>query len=188
MTTPTTPLPETAARTYPVVRFTIGGAPRDAELSADDLAPTVAHETETPFYTSAGWSGMREGRPYTLVYDGHCKVCGRLVGVLRRWDAGSRMLEIVPSQMPGLDARFPWIPARRYADSLQLIGPDRQTWERAAAIERLLDVLPRGGAFGWVFSIPFARTLADRFYRWFARNRYRLGCGDHCSANLPAGA
>jgi predicted DCC family thiol-disulfide oxidoreductase YuxK len=32
-----------------------------------------------------------------------------------------------------------------------------------------------------VFAIPFARTLADRFYRWFARNRYRLGCGEHCA-------
>jgi predicted DCC family thiol-disulfide oxidoreductase YuxK len=32
-----------------------------------------------------------------------------------------------------------------------------------------------------VFSIPFARPLAERFYRWFARNRYRLGCGEHCS-------
>jgi predicted DCC family thiol-disulfide oxidoreductase YuxK len=21
----------------------------------------------------------------------------------------------------------------------------------------------------------------DRFYRWFARNRYRLGCGEHCA-------
>jgi predicted DCC family thiol-disulfide oxidoreductase YuxK len=26
------------------------------------------------------------------------------------------------------------------------------------------------------------RALADRFYRWFARNRYRLGCGSHCQS------
>ena len=32
----------------------------------------------------------------------------------------------------------------------------------------------------WIFSIPFVRPLAERFYRWFARNRYRLGCGEHC--------
>jgi predicted DCC family thiol-disulfide oxidoreductase YuxK len=24
------------------------------------------------------------------------------------------------------------------------------------------------------------RPLAEKFYRWFARNRYRLGCGEHC--------
>lgn len=153
--------------TVPVVRFTIAGVDRDA---GDPLAGT-----------SAGASGIGEGRPYTVVYDGHCKVCGHMVRALRRWDAGSRMLEIVPSQLPGLDTRFPWIPPHAYLESVQLIGPGGQTWQAAAAIERLLDLLPRGGWIGWVFSIPFVRTLADRFYRWFARNRYRLGCGEHCA-------
>jgi predicted DCC family thiol-disulfide oxidoreductase YuxK len=150
-----------------VVRFTVAGVPRDA---GDPVAGT-----------SAGASGMNEGRPYTVVYDGHCKVCGRMVRALRRWDANSRLLEIVPSQLPGLDARFPWIPAAAYLESVQLVGPGGTTWQGAAAIERLLDVLPRGGLLGWVFSVPFVRALADRFYRWFARNRYRLGCGEHCA-------
>jgi predicted DCC family thiol-disulfide oxidoreductase YuxK len=26
------------------------------------------------------------------------------------------------------------------------------------------------------------RTIADRFYRWFAKNRYRMGCGEHCQS------
>ena len=29
------------------------------------------------------------------------------------------------------------------------------------------------------------RTVADRFYKWFARNRYRLGCGEHCQFRSP---
>jgi predicted DCC family thiol-disulfide oxidoreductase YuxK len=149
-----------------VVRFTVNGVPRDSE---DPLADT-----------SAGASGVGEGRPFTVVYDGHCKVCGRLVGVLRTWDARARMLEIVPSQIPGLDVRFPWIPAAAYVEALQMVGPGGKTWSGAAAIEQLLGVLPRGRWIAWVFAIPFARTLADRFYRWFARNRYRLGCGEHC--------
>ena len=150
-----------------VVRFTVNGVPRDAE---DPLADTTA-----------GASGIGEGRPYTVVYDGHCKVCGRLVGVLRTWDAGARSLEIVPSQLPGLDVRFPWIPPAAYVESLQLVGPGGKTWQGAAAIEQLLGVLPRGRWVAWVFAVPFVRTLADRFYRWFARNRYRLGCGEHCA-------
>jgi predicted DCC family thiol-disulfide oxidoreductase YuxK len=121
------------------------------------------------------------GRPYTVVYDGQCKVCGRVVKLLRRWDARSNLLEIIPSQTPGLQARFPWIPARAYLESVQLVGPGGQTWQGAAAVERLLDTLPKGGLVTWVFSIPFARPLAERFYRWFARNRYRLGCGEHCT-------
>jgi predicted DCC family thiol-disulfide oxidoreductase YuxK len=101
--------------------------------------------------------------------------------VLRDWDAG-RQLEVVSSQQPGVTARFPWIPPRAYAEALQLIAADGTTWQGAAAIEQLLTVLPRGRLISWVFRIPFVRTLADRFYRWFARNRYRLGCGAHCQS------
>ena len=117
---------------------------------------------------------------YTVIYDGHCKVCGRMVRVLAKWD-GNRELEIIPSQTSGVRERFPWIPARAYVDSIQVIRTqDGRTWQAAAAIEELLKVLPRGRLISWLFKIPFVRPLVDRFYRWFARNRYRLGCGDHC--------
>ena len=138
--------------TVPVVHFTVRGA-----------APST---------------GL--GRPYTVVYDGTCKVCTRLSGVLRRWDRGQ--LEVVASQSPGVMARFPWIPARAYTEALQLVGPGGKTWQGSAAIEQLLNILPRGRLIAWVFKIPFVRVIADRFYRWFARNRYHLGCGAHCQS------
>ena len=154
--------------TVSVVRFTVRGAPRtDADVAVGS-------------YT-AGYSGVGEGRPYTVVYDGTCKICGRMVGLLRMWDRNSRLLEIVPSQLPGVGARFPWIPARAYLEALQLVGPGGRTWQGAAGVERLIDILPRGRLISWVFRIPFVSALVDRFYRWFARNRYRLGCGEHCS-------
>jgi predicted DCC family thiol-disulfide oxidoreductase YuxK len=121
------------------------------------------------------------GRPYTCVYDGTCKVCTRLANVLRKWDRDEQ-IEIVPSQAAGVTARFPWIPARAYAQALQLIGPGGRTWQGAAAIEQLLNILPKGKLASWIFKIPFIRAIADRFYRWFARNRYRLGCGEHCQS------
>ena len=152
--------------TVPVVTFTVAGHP------VAGVAGAVPDES---------------GRPYTVVYDGHCKVCGKLVKVLRTWDR-SDMLEILPSQTPGIAARFPWITARAFTESVQVIGPGGTTWQRAAAIEQLLDVLPRGRFLSWIFSIPFARPLAERFYRWFARNRYHLGCGEHCAYRPEAGA
>jgi predicted DCC family thiol-disulfide oxidoreductase YuxK len=127
----------------------------------------------------AAAAGM--GRPYTVVYDGVCKVCGRLVALLRRWDTHD-MLEIVPFQNTSVLDRFPWIPPEEYAQAVQLVGPGGQTWQGAAAIEQLLEVLPRGELLGWVFKVPFAGGLIDRFYRWFARNRYRFGCGEHCAS------
>ena len=124
------------------------------------------------------------GRPYTCVYDGMCKVCTRLSHVLEKWDR-HHTIEIVPSQASGVMARFPWIPAHAYAEALQLIGPGGETWSGAAAIEKLLDILPKGRLISWIFRIPFVRPLADRFYRWFARNRYKLGCGEHCQLRTP---
>jgi len=116
---------------------------------------------------------------YTVVYDGTCKVCTRLANMLRKWDRG-HILEVIASQTPGVMARFPWIPPRAFAEALQMIATDGTTWSGAAAVEHLLDVLPRGKFIAWVFRIPFARTIADKVYRWFARNRYKLGCGEHC--------
>ena len=53
--------------TVPVVRFTVAGQ--------DAPSPSL-------------------GRAYTVVFDGDCKVCTRLSGVLRKWDTG-RQLEVV---------------------------------------------------------------------------------------------
>jgi predicted DCC family thiol-disulfide oxidoreductase YuxK len=118
------------------------------------------------------------GRPYTLIYDGACRMCTRFSTVLQSWDRGA--VDVVPSQAAGVAARFPWIPQHAYAQAIQLIGPGGRTWQGAAAIEQLLGVLPRGRWIAWIFHVPFVRSLADRLYRWVARNRYRMGCGEHC--------
>ena len=133
-------------------------------------------------FTIAGQDASRGlGRPYTVVFDGNCKVCTRLSHLLRRWDRHEEM-EIVPSQAPGVMARFPWIPPRAFSEALQMIGPRGRTWQGAAAIEQILNVLPKGKLVSWLFRIPFVRAVADRFYRWFAKNRYRMGCGEHCQS------
>jgi predicted DCC family thiol-disulfide oxidoreductase YuxK len=138
--------------TLPIVRFVFGGE----EAAAAGL-----------------------GRPYTLVYDGACRICTRLIHLLHAWDRDNH-IEAIPSQNTGVHARFPWIPATAYTEAVQLIGPGGRTWQGADAIEQLLTILPRGMLIGWAFKLPYMGNAADRFYRWFARNRYRLGCGEHC--------
>ncbi len=122
---------------------------------------------------------------YTVIYDGSCNVCQRIVTLLAGWDR-NHVLEILPSDTPGLAARFPRIPERAYTESIQVVrGADGRSWQGAAAIETLIDVLPKGRLISWVFSIPFARPISEKAYRWFARNRYHLGCGDHCQLRPP---
>ena len=137
----------------PVVRFRFGGV--DADVSGS-------------------------GRPWTVVYDGQCKVCNRLVKLLRSWDRRNE-IEILPFQNTTVLDRFPWIPATAYAEAMQLVGPGGQTWQGGYAIEQLLKILPFGGLLGWAFKLPFFGELFNRFYRWFARNRYKFGCGEHCA-------
>ncbi|MEO5904359.1 MAG: DUF393 domain-containing protein [Gemmatimonadaceae bacterium] len=149
--------------TVPVVRFTVKGS-------------------EIP--EGAITSGSA-GRPYTVVYDGYCKVCKKLVAVLIKWDRNGE-LEILPSQTPTLAARYPWIPSKAYLESVQfIVNRNGATYQGASALEHIIDVLPKGRLITWIFSIPFVRPLAEKFYRWFAQNRYRLGCGEHCQLHEP---
>lgn len=127
-------------------------------------------------------------RAYTLIYDGNCGVCGRIAAGLGNWDRGGR-LEILPSQAPGVHERFPWIDPPAFAESMQLVrASDGKTWQGAAAIEQLLGVLPRGRWIAWIFEVAFVRWIADRLYRWFAHNRYHLGCSEHCRTHPEHGS
>jgi predicted DCC family thiol-disulfide oxidoreductase YuxK len=119
-------------------------------------------------------------RPYTVIYDGHCGICTKLVTRLTALDRHN-VFEIVPSQLSGVPARFPWISPQSYADSLQLVrASDRRTWEGAAAVEQIIRQLNSGWTVSWMFSLPFARRIAERSYRWVADHRGELGCGEHC--------
>lgn len=122
---------------------------------------------------------------YTLIYDGDCRICTRTVNALRAWDR-DHVVDMVPSQNVQVRVRFPWISAEAYAEAMQLVGPQSQTWQGSAAIEQLLGVLPRGKWIAWIFQIPLVRGVADKLYRWVARNRHHLGCSDHCRTQLPS--
>lgn len=123
---------------------------------------------------------MTRAPSHTLVYDGHCQLCQRAIAAVRRMDP-AQQIEIVASQEPGVSERFSAIPPTSFAEAMHLVAIDGTTWRGAAAMEELLRVLPRTRWFAPVFYIPLVRKLADWGYRWIARNRYRLGCGDHCT-------
>lgn len=128
---------------------------------------------------------MTAGAEYTVVYDGSCQVCNRFAGVMRKADKRA-VIELIASQEPGVAARFPWIPPHAYNESVQVIrAADGKTWQGAEALERIIDLIPRGRFVGWVFSVPFMRPLAEKVYRWFARNRYQFGCDTHGQKRDP---
>lgn len=119
---------------------------------------------------------------YTVIYDGNCNVCQRSIDLLERWDRHGE-LEILASQAPVVRERFGWIPEEDLDASVQVVDARAEgvRWQGAAAVEKLLDALPRGRVFSWLFRIPLVRPIAEWAYRKFARNRKRFGCGDHCT-------
>jgi predicted DCC family thiol-disulfide oxidoreductase YuxK len=121
-------------------------------------------------------------RRYSVIYDGDCRICARLVARLARLDARGAF-DIIPSQHPSVRGRFPWISERAYAESLQLVrNADGRTWQGAAAVEEIIRGLRAGWLLSWIFAIPLVRPIAERLYRWFADHRGELGCADHCKA------
>ena len=130
-------------------------------------------------------SGAEPGRPYALIYDGECEVCGRLVRLVEGWDRRS-LIETIPSVRPDVAARFPWLTAAECERAMQLVGPAGETWSGAAAVGRLLRLLPHGWLAGWVFHLPMGGRAVEKAYRWFAGNRYRFGCSEHCPVTAAA--
>jgi predicted DCC family thiol-disulfide oxidoreductase YuxK len=139
--------------TIPVVHFRFGGVESDAV-------------------------GM--GRPYTVVYDGQCKVCGRLVKLLNAWDKNDE-IEVIPFQNTSVLDRFPWIPSEAYAEAMQLIGPGGKTWQGGEAIEQLLKILPCGGVLletrGVVLVVDAAHHVRGHHVQLRARRHRGSGVG-----------
>ena len=110
---------------------------------------------------------------FTLVYDGECGLCRRSVERLRAWDADGR-LRLVPFQAPGVLARYPEIPEIEFRKAVQLIAPDGRHWSGADAVEQALRQAGKR-RLARLFTLPLARPIARRVYRWVARNRSWLG-------------
>lgn len=125
-------------------------------------------------------SAQQSSAAYAVIYDGYCKVCGKIARRLAEWDR-DHLLEIIASQSPEVSERFPWISQAAMDRSMQVIRlSDGRTSEGGAAVEEIVNLLTKRRLSPWLFRIPFARGIVDRAYWIFARNRYRFGCGDHC--------
>lgn len=122
---------------------------------------------------------------YTLIFDGACAMCMRWMGRVRSWDTEG-VFEYLPLQDPSIPERFPALTPEALEREMYVVGPDGRMWAGAAAVEKIVALLPMGRWTSWVFALPLARPIADRVYRSVADNRSRLGCGEHCGVHEPA--
>ncbi|MBW8004227.1 MAG: DUF393 domain-containing protein [candidate division NC10 bacterium] len=92
---------------------------------------------------------------------------------VHRRDRGKR-LELIPSQEPDLENRFPGISPARCREELHLIDERDQVFTGATAVRETLARLPGAVLMTFPFRIPGGVWLANHIYRWVARNRARL--------------
>jgi predicted DCC family thiol-disulfide oxidoreductase YuxK len=128
--------------------------------------------------------------PYTLLYDGACRICTAQAHGLLRYDSEHR-IALLALGSPAIRARYPQIVPVDAQRWMHIVGPDGRIWRGADAVRLALLLVPLGRALGALLYLPGAMRLARPLYNWFARNRYRFGgytaasCnGDVCAVHL----
>lgn len=109
----------------------------------------------------------------TLIFDGHCRICTRLVQWIGAHDQ-TTPIQAVPNQSPAVLARY-GLPPEAVEHEVWLIADDGRRWRGAAAANRVLEAL--GGfwvAMARLYRMKPIRWLEDRIYHWFSIRRYWL--------------
>lgn len=111
--------------------------------------------------------------PFTILIDGECPLCVREARFMRRLDRGRGRLRIVDIAAPGFDAAAYGTTYESAMGAIHGVSEDGRTLTGMEVFRRAYDAV----GWGWLLAPtgwPVIRPLADRAYRWFARNRLRL--------------
>ncbi len=131
------------------------------------------------------------GRPHpglTVIYDGDCGVCSRLVLWAEARDSAGR-LRFVPNQSADLAAIAPGLTHEQAAAAAYAVRPDGTRYRGARAIFETLRRVPGfWGVVGWIGALPPLSLLAEPFYRVIAHHRGRISAWlglAQCRVPLP---
>lgn len=78
---------------------------------------------------------------------------------------------MLPLQDPDLEFRFPSISRGRCREELHVINERGEIFTGAAAVRETLARLPGASVMNFPFHVPGGMWMAERMYRWVARNR-----------------
>jgi predicted DCC family thiol-disulfide oxidoreductase YuxK len=104
-------------------------------------------------------------------YDGDCRLCKREIKFLRRFDRRGkiRFTNIAAAEFHADDYGIDW---NDFMKEIHGRLPDG-TWVRGVEVFRRLYSAAGFGPIAWVTRLPVIRSLLDRAYSTFARNRLR---------------
>ena len=122
---------------------------------------------------------------YRMLYDGACPICSREVLWLHR--RRPEAIEAVDISAEGFDAAGFGLTDEQVDAALYGIRADGSVTVGMASLREGYRLAGLGWLMAWTGWWP-ARPAFDAFYRWFARNRMRIGrllgreddCDDRC--------
>ena len=108
----------------------------------------------------------------TVLYDGACSMCRASVDRVRRMDPRGR-IELVDLHDATVSARFPQVNLEEAMRWMQAVDPTGRVYSGADAWARIGLTMPGWNLLAWLLLVPGIHFLAQHFYSWVARNRYR---------------
>jgi len=107
-----------------------------------------------------------------VLYDGTCNLCRASVARVRRMDPHGH-IELVDLHDASIPARFPQVNIDEAMRLMQAVDPGGRVYSGADAWARIGLALPGWKLIAWLLLVPGIHLVAQRFYGWVARNRYR---------------
>ncbi len=108
----------------------------------------------------------------TVLYDGACNLCRSSVERVRRMDPHG-FIELVDLHDASVPGRFPQVNIDEAMRLMQAVDPRGPVYSGADAWARIGLALPCWKLIAWLLLVPGIHFVAQRFYGWVARNRYR---------------
>lgn len=108
----------------------------------------------------------------TLIYDADCNLCVFSKEMIERWDR-RRAVRFLHYEDPVAFRLQPDLVGAEHLDAFRFIDREGRAWKGPEAAVHLLRTLPLGRPLAWMLTVPGAYGIAERFYAWVARNRYR---------------
>ena len=108
----------------------------------------------------------------TVLYDGACNLCRGSVDRVRRMDPRNR-IELLDLHDASVRRRFPQVNIDDAMRLMQAVDASGRVYSGADAWARIGMALPGWNLVAWLLLVPGIHFVAQHFYAWVARNRYR---------------
>lgn len=120
-----------------------------------------------------------DGPAFTILIDGDCPLCRREASMLGKMDRARGLLRIVDIASPSFDPDRYGLTLERAMARIHGVTPSGRVVEGMEVFRRAYCAV----GWGWLLAPtgwPVLRTLFDRLYTWFARNRLRFTGRGNC--------